>query len=507
MKSAGFLRLAAGTALAVSLSLKTATAGSATWNAGPVDNDWSNPANWTPATVPNGPNDIATFGMSSTTNVSVTSSIKVDSIVFTPGASAFIITPIPGQRTTTLTITGAGITNNSGITQNFVTYGSETSSSIIQFRGSATAGSGTALTNNAGSELYNQGATYFFDNTTAGTALLINNGGYYSGQTIFNDNSTAGDATIIANGSDQGAGSTWFELSASPGNATLIANGGANAGGFILLKSPGSDTTRVGAYSNGSFRTSYDYDSTVGSIEGDGTIILAISYHLTVGGDLSTAFSGVIEDDPYPPVMLGSNGSDRIQKVGGSLRKSGAATLTLSGINTYSGGTTVLSGTLKVTNTDGSATGTGAVSVQAGFLAGGGTIKGPVTIGKGSGTGASLAPGKGASKPTTLTLQSSLAFKADGNYTYKLNTKKAKADQVVANDVTIESGAQFDLNVIANMSLATGTVFTAISNTAARPIDGTFANLADGSILTAGHNKLLVSYTGGDGNDLTLTVQ
>jgi len=39
-------------------------ADSATWNANPVDNDWNNPANWTPNTVPNGPNDIATFGVS-----------------------------------------------------------------------------------------------------------------------------------------------------------------------------------------------------------------------------------------------------------------------------------------------------------------------------------------------------------------------------------------------------------------------------------------------------------
>ncbi len=45
-----------------------------------------------------------------------------------------------------------------------------------------------------------------------------------------------------------------------------------------------------------------------------------------------------------------------------------------------------------------------------------------------------------------------------------------------------------------------------LSNTAATPINGTFANLADGSTLTAGRNKLLVSYTGGDGNDLVLTV-
>ena len=51
-----------------------------------------------------------------------------------------------------------------------------------------------------------------------------------------------------------------------------------------------------------------------------------------------------------------------------------------------------------------------------------------------------------------------------------------------------------------------GTVFTAISNTSATPISGTFFNLADSSIHTLGQNTYQVSYEGGDGNDLTLTV-
>jgi hypothetical protein len=72
--------------------------------------------------------------------------------------------------------------------------------------------------------------------------------------------------------------------------------------------------------------------------------------------------------------------------------------------------------------------------------------------------------------------------------------------------VTIESGAQFNFKTVANMKLTAGTVFTAVSNTAATPISGTFANLADGSTFTAGRNKYQVSYSGGDGNDLTLTV-
>lgn len=36
-------------------------------------------------------------------------------------------------------------------------------------------------------------------------------------------------------------------------------------------------------------------------------------------------------------------------------------------------------------------------------------------------------------------------LQTDSTYIYKLNTKKAKADQVVANGVTIESGALFNL--------------------------------------------------------------
>jgi hypothetical protein len=54
--------------------------------------------------------------------------------------------------------------------------------------------------------------------------------------------------------------------------------------------------------------------------------------------------------------------------------------------------------------------------------------------------------------------------------------------------------------------LPAGTIYKVIDNTAATPITGTFANLPDGAILTVGSNTFNVSYEGGDGNDLTLTV-
>ena len=51
-----------------------------------------------------------------------------------------------------------------------------------------------------------------------------------------------------------------------------------------------------------------------------------------------------------------------------------------------------------------------------------------------------------------------------------------------------------------------GTTLTAISNTSADAISGTFSNLADGAIVNVGGTNFQADYEGGDGNDLTLTV-
>ena len=64
-------------------------------------------------TVPNGPADIATFDLSNTTNVSISASTEVNGIVFTAAATnPYFIAIHDG-----LTLSGTGITNNSGITQ------------------------------------------------------------------------------------------------------------------------------------------------------------------------------------------------------------------------------------------------------------------------------------------------------------------------------------------------------------------------------------------------------
>ena len=131
---------------------------------------------------------------------------------------------------------------------------------------------------------------------------------------------------------------------------------------------------------------------TVGSVKGNGRVILGAN-NLTVGSNnLSTAFSGIIEDGTY--------------RSGGQLSKAGRGTFTLSGANTYTGGTAVSGGTLLVTNQTGSATGTGAVQVNVGTLGGAGSISGPVTIGNGTTKGTLL----GGTAPTREVLPSTVCL-------------------------------------------------------------------------------------------------
>ena len=191
---------------------------------------------------------------------------------------------------------------------------------------------------------------------------------------------------------------------------------------------------------------------------------------------------------------------------GGSIIKTGDATLTLTGGSTYTGGTTVEGGKLLVSNQSGSGTGSGPVEVSAGRLGGSGLIAGAVAVGSGgSGRAAMLAPGSSQGRPGTLTIQSELTFNSDGSYECDLDTKRATADQVIANGVTI-NGARFSLRDARGLTLGPDTVLTVINNTSSNPISGTFSNLPENGTLAVGANRFLVSYAGGDGNDLTLTV-
>ena len=536
----------------LTLVLSTASssfAGSATWKAN-ADGNWNNASNWNPATVPNGPADTATFARSNETFLASEVDIEVNGVVFNRGASAFTII----ELFNTMFITGVGITNNSGIMQTFApgpgviifdhgaTAGSLTlydNRGSVLFGGTSTADHATFTnlglvdfgnTSTAGNATFNNIGVITFDGDstagngtftnsdsgfinfappapTAGNGTFTNTGGVVSerggGFIVFNSG-TAGNATFTNNGgavSGAFPGETLFNPG-DAGDATLIANGGLGGGdgGLIVFSSAGGvstgGTARVEVFGNGNLDISQQSTPglTTGSIEGDGLVFLGAN-NLTVGtNDLSTTFSGLIQD----------GGISR--RTGGSLTKTGNRKLSLTNANTYTGGTTVTKGTLLVKNRTGSATGTGEVQVNAGTLGGTGTIAGAVTVGTGTSSGPILLAGNSATSPGTLTVNNTLTFNSLSTYQCVLNRTRAKASEAAALGVTINSNVPFTFVDTGTGTLTTGTVFTVINNTSANPIFGTFSNLANGSVFTSNGNNFQASYTGGDGNDLTLTV-
>ena len=267
----------------------TARAQNATWLANPGTGDFNTAANWTPATVPTG---TASFGATSTFGLSFSAATSVGGWTFNAGASNYTFTN--GQ---TVVFNGAGIVINGGSASIANGVGG-----LLQFTNSSTAGS-ASITNGSG------GSLQFLTSSTAGSANITTNSG---SQLVFNNGSAAGSATSTTNA----GGQTFIVSSASGGTARFILNGT----GFLDIS--GLATT----------------GTTAGSIENDGSVRLG-SKDLAVGGNnLSTTFSGVIQD--------GGNGGG----TGGSLTKTGTGTLTLAGTNTYSGGTSFNSGILSISS-------------------------------------------------------------------------------------------------------------------------------------------------------------
>ncbi len=362
-------------------SLATSRADSGTWKVDPEDGNWNNPANWSCNCVPENA-DIATFAVSSLTDIYLSTLIRLNSLVFQANASPYAITLLPG---TSLNIFGGSIVNESPLIQQFHastdisgTAGSvsiqtgTTDDCMFTNDGAAVAGGASGalfftITGSAGNAtIVNKGGVvsgadggliYFNEQTTAATASITNEAGSVAGasgglaQFNFNSATTAGDATITCEGatvSGAGGGMTEFWDVTTAGNATLIANGGSNggAGGSIQFidKSKGG-TARIELFGNGTLNlTAQQSVLSTGSVEGDGIVHLGTG-RLSVGANnLSTIFGGTIQD-------------------AGSLTKTGTGTFTLTGANTYTGSTTITGGALIAANTTGSATGTGAVSV------------------------------------------------------------------------------------------------------------------------------------------------
>ena len=165
----------------------------------------------------------------------------------------------------------------------------------------------------------------------------------------------------------------------------------------------------------------------------------------------------------------------------GALTKNGAGTLELTGASTYSLGTSVDAGTLRVNNTTGSATGTGKVTVGSGAtLAGNGFIGGLTSL-KSGGT---LSPGN---SPGTLTIYTNLVLDSSSIFTVEIDADLSDL-AAVTGTCTIASGAVLNVSGTG----PTVPVYTIITTT--EGVSGTFSGLPEGASVTIDGKLYFIHY-------------
>lgn len=131
-----------------------------------------------------------------------------------------------------------------------------------------------------------------------------------------------------------------------------------------------------------------------------------------------------------------------------AIEKLGAGTWTLTGSNTYAGGTTVKAGSLYVNATNSSGTGSGGVVVESGARIGGaGNIGGQLVIN----SAATLSPGR-TNAPGTLTIDDDASIASGATLIFRLGTT---SDSVVVNG-SLQIGGQI---VVSNSGGFAGGIF------------------------------------------------
>lgn len=298
--------------------------------------------------------------------------------------------------------------------------------------------------------------------------------------------SLSGSGTVTNN--TTGSGTAGFTIDGASGTSTFagIIRDGAT-GHVSLTKSRGSTLVLSGSntYTGGTI-----LNTNAGTLMlGDGTASGSIVGNVSVGSGAILAFNPGASGVTYSGTISGQ----------GAVNKTGSSTAVLNGLSSYTGTTTVSGGKLVV----GSA-GNPSASIASSTLVVSGvgsTVGGIGTLGATNiGAGAILAPGNSTGTINTGNLS------IDGTYAFELDSINLLADQInVTGSVTLGAGSLFSGLDLGSDPIALNTIFVIINNDGVDLINGTFSNLANGAQIAIGSTLFEANYTGGTGNDLTLT--
>ncbi|KQP10117.1 hypothetical protein ASF28_02870 [Methylobacterium sp. Leaf99] len=194
------------------------------------------------------------------------------------------------------------------------------------------------------------------------------------------------------------------------------------------------------------------------------------------------------------PVSPGPGQTQTLSNVSsGSVTLDGPGTLVLTGVNTFTGPTTVNAGTLLVNGSIVSP-----VSVGSGATLGGSGSTGTVTVAAGGTLSPGNSPGVLSTKDLSLAAGAVLREEIGG-------TATGQFDQLKVVGTVSLNGAKLDASAVSFFSPIRGNSFAIIDNDGTDAVAGTFAGLTEGGTLSFGARSLRISYHGGDGNDVVLT--
>lgn len=338
-----------------------------------------------------------------------------------------------------------------------------------------------------------------------------------------------GNATNVSGGPWSGTGDVTLN---STGAVQLVINGPMTNFNGILSQNTSTNNIRFNNSTNsnpnrGSTAVVFDLGTGAGSLNNLNGNNLTYDLGALEGGPNTVLFgSSTNMGVPNCTYSIGAAGGDmsfqgRITNGVGTvaITKVGTGTLRLSGNNTYSGGTTISSGTLLVNNTSGSGTGSGAVSVTGGTLGGNGAIAGSVSIG----AGGNLAPGTSIG---TFTINNSLTLAGTTTVEVSRNGFTLAGDRVVGL-TSVSFGGALVVNNIGPDAMVQGNSFqlfniggtgnfTSITPALPLPLSWSF-NPATGVLSVAGPqptlnfvnngNNLTFSWVNGGGNTFKLQAQ
>ncbi|HWX23003.1 MAG TPA: autotransporter-associated beta strand repeat-containing protein [Candidatus Binatia bacterium] len=328
-------------------------------------------------------------------------------------------------------------------------------------------------------------ATNVMINCFSNTSMTLN--GAISGPGSLTENG-AGLLTLAGSTANTYAGLTTLK----PGTTLLLSKSILN--GAI----PGSldvfGTLRLGANNqiadsadvhleSGSLFDFGTYFDRIDTLRGSGNVTFGVNGFIEVGlNNGSSTYDGVMSGTGYPGYTVG---------------KIGSGTFTMNGNNTFTVGVFQVSSPGKLI-VNGSQPQIPVIVGSSATLGGSGTV-GPIAA---SGI---ISPGN---SPGILT-SSNVTFSASGNFTVELtgpNPGVGGYDQLNVRGTNDLANASLTVLPLFTSPVAVGQTFTILNNNGVDPITGTFSGLPEGAGIRTNGFSFSISYVGGTGNDVVLTL-